>query len=58
MPQEDPEAVARALGEIAEDHDLRRTMGERNKERSLEFTVDKMVESYIKIYEKLIKTHQ
>ena len=58
VPQEDPEAVARALVDIAEDHDLRRRMGERNKRMSLEFTVEKLVKSYIKIYEKLIKTHQ
>ena len=56
VPQENPEAVARALIQIAEDHDLRKKMGEQNKQRSLEFTVDRMVESYIKIYEKLIET--
>jgi glycosyltransferase involved in cell wall biosynthesis len=57
VPQEDPKAVARALVQIAEDNDLRTKMGEQNKQKSLEFTVDKMVESYIKIYESLVDTH-
>jgi glycosyltransferase involved in cell wall biosynthesis len=56
VPQEDVNAVARALIEISGDSNLRKKMGQQNKVKSAEFTVENMVTSYIRIYENLLRS--
>jgi glycosyltransferase involved in cell wall biosynthesis len=56
VPQEDVNAVARALIEISGDPNLRKKMGEQNKVKSAEFTVENMVTRYIRVYENLLRS--
>jgi glycosyltransferase involved in cell wall biosynthesis len=56
VPQEDVNAVARALIEISGDSNLRKKMGEQNKVKSAEFTVENMVTRYIRVYENLLRS--
>jgi glycosyltransferase involved in cell wall biosynthesis len=57
VPQEDVEALVRALVILAEQPGLRKKMGAQNKSKSLEFGVERMVDSYIRIYRNLLECH-
>ncbi len=55
VPPEDPSALAEALASLLADPELARKMGAAGRERvEQEFTVDRMVEQHLAIYEELL----
>lgn len=57
VPARDPQALAQAIQRLLADEHLRRTMGERGRERVLsEFTVDRMVERVLQVYREVLGT--
>lgn len=53
--QDNSDAVSEALVFLAGHPDIRKVMGNQNKKVSLKFSVQKMVESYLEIYENLTR---
>lgn len=54
VPARDPEALAAAIGRLAEDRELRGRMGAAGRARiELEFSMDRMIERFVAWYEEL-----
>jgi glycosyltransferase involved in cell wall biosynthesis len=54
VPPENPDALANAIIELLEDRDRSAAMGAAGRERvEREFTVDRMVEQHLEVYERL-----
>lgn len=56
MEPENPQAIAEAVERLYEDEHLRLNLGQKAKERSKEFTEEKMLEETRKIYERVLET--
>lgn len=54
VPIENSDALADALAKVMEDDDLRTQMGDASFQRAKEFSLDRMVDTIVKIYEELI----
>lgn len=53
-PMDDVSAFAEAIRHLAEDENLRTTMGRFNRQRVLDlFTIEKMTQEYLKVYQKI-----
>ena len=49
VPPKDPEGLARGILQVLENPGFREELSEKGKKRSLDFTVDRAVEEYIKL---------
>ncbi len=56
IPQGEPDALEETLLELLHDPELRRSLSEGARNRSEDFTVDKMVEEYRNLYDDLLRT--
>lgn len=55
VPKDDPESLAKAMAEMIDDAERRKSMGTRARERFKEsYTVEKMVRSYEQMYRDLL----
>jgi glycosyltransferase involved in cell wall biosynthesis len=55
VPPKDPEGLARGILQVLENPGFREELSKKGKKRSLDFTVDRAVEEYIKLMEECMK---
>lgn len=56
VPPGDPVAMARALRQLAQDSELRRTLGEKNRRRAIEhYPLERMVQTYRELYSEALR---
>ncbi len=55
VPPKDPEKLAQGILRVLENQDLRRELSEKGKKRSLDFTVEKAVEGYVRLVEECVE---
>lgn len=58
VPPGDPESLALKIRHLLNDGSLRRAMGERAREESVEMTMEKTVEAYLDLYVRLAEDHR
>lgn len=54
VPADDPPALAAALSRLAGDADLRRTMGERSRQKIADFSWEACTQAHLELYTKLV----
>jgi rhamnosyl/mannosyltransferase len=54
VPPRDPQALTVAINQLLADPDRRRALGEAARARAMEFSVDKLIERVLEVYETLI----